>query len=209
MAILDQQTQDYCVRIGLNAKTIAHIEKYVKLLKIANEHCNLVGRQQDDHRICHYHVIDCLLPLPLLPDGLATIYDIGTGAGFPGLLWAIARPDLQFYLVEKSPKKSQFLTETISALQLKNTQVITKRSDSVTGDASLIVSRAMGSTNNLLEQTQQLANKNTQWWFLKALRSSIDEELLAVDYGVWNVSVQPLIHPTQDVSRHLVCVTKA
>ncbi len=50
MAILDLQTQDYCVKIGLSVKTIALIEKYLKLLKTANEHCNLVGRQQDDHR---------------------------------------------------------------------------------------------------------------------------------------------------------------
>ncbi len=209
MVILDRQTEGFCQKIGLSAKTIAQIEKYLKLLRSANEHCNLIGRGQDDQRLCHYHVIDCLLPLPILPDSAKTIYDIGSGAGFPGLLWAIACPDRLFYLVEKSPKKSLFLTETISALQLKNTQVITKRSDAVTGRASLIVSRAMGSTKDLLEQTQQLADQDTQWWFLKALRSSIDEELSVVDATQWSVKVLPLVHPTQDVSRHLVCVTKA
>jgi 16S rRNA (guanine527-N7)-methyltransferase len=208
MAILDQQTQDYCAKIRLSTKTIALFERYLTLLCAANENCNLVGRQQDNHRICHYHVIDCLLPLPFLPRELKSVYDIGTGAGLPGLLWAMARPDLQFYLVEKSPKKCQFLTETISALQLKNTQVLNKRSDAVSGVASLIVSRAMASTADLLVQTEQLADKTTQWCLMKALRSSIDQELNSVNTSLWRVSVQPLVHPTQDVSRHLVWVTQ-
>ncbi len=208
MAILDQKTQDYCAKIGLEAKKIAIFEKYLTLLITANKNCNLVGRQQNNFRICHYHLIDCLLPLSFLPNGLKNIYDIGTGAGFPGLLWAIARPDLQIYLVEKSPKKCDFLTEAISALQLKNTSVLNKRGDAVSGIASLIVSRAMTSAADLLSQTEQLADKETQWWLMKALRSSIDEELKSVNTSLWTVSVQPLVHPTQDVTRHLVCITQ-
>ena len=208
MNILDAQTVAYCEKIGLSAKAIASIEKYLVLLRKANETCNLVGRQQDEHRICHHHVIDCLLPLPFLPQGPGTIYDMGTGAGLPGILWAIARPDLAFYLVEKSPKKCAFLTQTISALQLENTQVINKRCEAVTGVATLIVSRAMASTKDLISQTEQLSNGKTQWWLMKALKSSIDEELSQVDLSHWTVNVQPLLHPTQDVSRHLVCVTR-
>jgi len=208
MNILDAQTVAYCEKIGLSAKVIASIDKYLVLLRKGNESCNLVGRQQDDHRICHHHVIDCLLPFPFLPEGPGTVYDMGTGAGFPGILWAIARPDLEFYLVEKSPKKCAFLTQTISALQLKNTQVINKRCEAVTGVASLIVSRAMASTKDLISQTEQLADGKTQWWLMKALKSSIDEELAQGNLSHWTVNVQPLLHPTQDVSRHLVCVTR-
>lgn len=208
MNILDHQTLEYCETIGLSAKAIGLIERYLECLCQANERCNLIGRKQDHHRICHYHVMDCLLPLSFLSTQFRTVYDIGSGAGLPGILWAIARPDVKFYLVEKSPKKCAFLTQTISALQLKNTQVINKRCESVIGTASLIVSRAMSSTKDFLAQTEQLSDGETQWWLMKALKSSVDEEIAQVDQHHWAVNIQPLVHPTQEVSRHLVCVSR-
>lgn len=207
--LLDLETQNYCKKIGFDFDKILKINHYIELLLKANESCNLIGRQQDLHRVCHHHVIDCLLPLTFLPEGLTSIYDIGTGAGLPGVLWAIAKPDIYFYLVEKSPKKCLFLTQTISALQLENISVLNKRSDTVTGSASLVVSRAMAAAADLLSQTQQLSTKDTRWWFMKALRESVDRELLEVDLSIWRAQVIPLSHPTQDVTRNLVCITKA
>jgi 16S rRNA (guanine527-N7)-methyltransferase len=208
MNILDSRAVKYCAEIGLSPKVVGLIERYLVELKKANEKCNLIGRLQDNERICHYHVIDCLLPLKYWPDNLASVYDIGTGAGFPGLLWAIIYPKINFYLVDKSPKKCSFLTRVVSELQLTNIQVINQRCDVVEGQASLVVSRAMTSTHDFLSKTLQLSSGQTQWWLMKALRSSIEEELSSVDYSQWVVDVKLLEHPTQDVTRHLVCINR-
>ena len=78
-------------KIDLNDKTVERFKKYAALLKEWNEKMNLTAIT-DEPEIVEKHFYDCLLPTShdLLDDRL--ICDLGTGAGFPGLVWAIAYP---------------------------------------------------------------------------------------------------------------------
>jgi len=206
--ILNSNACSYLKSIGASEGQVEAVEKYLSILKSQNQNLNLIGRNETDLRISHHHVVDCLLPIELMPKGSLSIADIGSGAGFPGLLWAILMPEKKFLLVEKSPKKCQFLTHTITELQLKNVRVCNSKCSDVTEQVDLIASRAMTSVSDLLNQTEKMQKSKTEWWLLKGLKSSIDHELIEVDSAVWCIDVVELKHPYEDVSRHLVCAKK-
>ncbi|MBP3890560.1 MAG: 16S rRNA (guanine(527)-N(7))-methyltransferase RsmG [Solobacterium sp.] len=74
------------------------------------------------------HYYDCLLPMTFCPyEG--SLLDVGSGAGFPGIVLAIARPDLQVTLLEPIQKRCRFLQEIIEKLTLKNVEIIHDRAE--------------------------------------------------------------------------------
>lgn len=90
---------------------------------------------------CHYR--DALAILPHWPQG-ASILDIGSGAGFPGLVLAMARPDAAVTLLEPRHKRASFLRFAQASLQLKNVRVEALRLDQFAPEAhDLIVTRAV------------------------------------------------------------------
>ncbi len=184
------------------------IYQYIDLLQIHNEKCNLIGRKQDLDRIVSHHIIDSLLPLdrPLDP-AYRMIYDIGTGAGLPGLLWAMTCPDREFFLVEKSPKKCHFLSEATKLLGLNNVHILNNRCEDLKGRADLVISRAMTSCVDLIDLCSAIRSKKTVFWLFKALRSSIDEELKNLNCSLWKADLVVLNHPFLDISRHIVQIS--
>ena len=90
---------------------------YINLLMEWNQKLNLVGRQQSLERVYHLHLLDSLLAVPYLKDAFV-ICDVGSGAGFPALCWTLSLPSKKFFLIEKSPKKCQFLTYAVKKLDL-------------------------------------------------------------------------------------------
>jgi 16S rRNA (guanine527-N7)-methyltransferase len=106
--MFDPSFKQACLKLGLESK-IDLFEKYINIILYWNQQLNLVGRQQTVERIHHHHLLDSLILTPLLKE-FTEVCDVGSGAGFPALCWAIARDDFQVTLVEKSPKKASFLT---------------------------------------------------------------------------------------------------
>ncbi|MBR5111139.1 MAG: 16S rRNA (guanine(527)-N(7))-methyltransferase RsmG [Clostridia bacterium] len=112
-----------------------------------------------DAEVAARHFLDSLLPLTLdhfFPQG-ARLIDVGTGAGFPGLALAIARPDLQVTLLEAQGKRCAFLQAVCGALRLENAAVCQERAE-VLGHAEghreaygLAVARAVAPLNILCE----------------------------------------------------------
>lgn len=102
------------------------LEKYLQMLMEKNKVMNLTAiRQEED--ILEKHFEDSLLLTPFLNDNDKYILDIGTGAGFPGLVLAITNPDKNFLLVDSVKKKISFIDEVIKELQLTNVKTSTKR----------------------------------------------------------------------------------
>ena len=91
--------------------------------------------QRDRERLVSRHLLPSLAALPFLPDG-GRVLDMGSGSGFPAIPLAIARPDLQFVLVDATRKKIDFLNDCIQRLGLRNVQAIWDRLENLAANAS-------------------------------------------------------------------------
>jgi 16S rRNA (guanine527-N7)-methyltransferase len=102
----------------LSPETAEKLEAYAALLLEKNMVMNLTAIT-DPRGIAVRHFLDSLLPLARLPEG-AKVIDVGTGAGFPGMVFAIARPDLKVMLLDSLRKRVEFLAGATEALGLGN-----------------------------------------------------------------------------------------
>lgn len=104
--------------------------KYLKLLQDYNSHTNITAiRNEAD--IIEKHFLDSLLLQALLKEKDKKIIDIGTGAGFPGMILAIFNPDKNFTLMDSIKKKTAFLELVKEELKLQNVEVINGRAEEV------------------------------------------------------------------------------
>jgi 16S rRNA (guanine527-N7)-methyltransferase len=147
-------------KIELNEKTVERFKKYAALLKEWNEKMNLTAIT-DEPEIVEKHFYDCLLPTDhdLLDDKL--ICDLGTGAGFPGMVWAIAYPKCVVTLVDATGKKCMFLNEVIKELNLTNAFVVNSRGEDLNmrEHFDIVTARAVAPLNILLEVTVPLVKE--------------------------------------------------
>lgn len=103
------------------------LRSYVEHLIKANETARLTG-PSDAETLWQNHIIDCACAVPLLPLG-GRVIDVGTGGGLPGIVWAIARPDLEFTLLDSIAKKMAQVEKITTLLGLKNVKTICERSE--------------------------------------------------------------------------------
>lgn len=100
---------------------------YLSLLQEWNAKINLTAITETGE-IIEKHFYDCILPLTV-KEILGKVADVGSGAGFPGIVWKIVRPDLDITLIEPTGKRCTFLNEVISQLHLKNIRVVNERAE--------------------------------------------------------------------------------
>lgn len=125
------------------------------------------------------NIIDSIYPLKFIED-FNSFADIGTGAGYPGLLLAIARPDVKCYLIEPRIKRVAFLNFVKSALGLENVTVIGSRVEECEGvSVELVTSRAVTDTKLLMDLTQNISTSSTKYLFYKG--SLCKEEIKEFD----------------------------
>lgn len=103
------------------------------------------------------HVLNCAVVQELLPRG-GVVADVGSGAGLPGLALAIARPDVQFVLIEPLERRVDWLNMVIEDLGLENVDVIRARSEQVfdTVDVDIVTARAVSAMKSLVPMTVPL-----------------------------------------------------
>lgn len=106
---------------GLKALACYHAE-----LKRWSGKMNLIAKNTPDEQILESHFLDSLTLLPLLPAG-AHLLDIGTGAGFPGLVCKAADPTLRLTLVEPRQKRVSFLRHIVRTLRLEHVEIVNGR----------------------------------------------------------------------------------
>ncbi len=116
------------LNIELEIETIDKLIKYAEELMAYNSHTNLTAIR--DHKdLIEKHFIDSLIVHKELPIRKGKAIDIGTGAGFPGMVLAICNPELDFTLMDSVGKKTKFLESIKDSLLLKNVEVINGRAE--------------------------------------------------------------------------------
>jgi len=138
------------------------LTRYAELLSTTGVTAGLIGPREVP-RIWDRHLLNCAVVaepgLGLVPAG-ATVADVGSGAGLPGLVWAIARPDIRVTLVEPLLRRATFLTETVTDLNLADrvTVLRTRAEDLGTAwpGAMVVTARAVAPLAKLLTWTVPL-----------------------------------------------------
>lgn len=119
--------------IKISEDSFENLLKYLKILVTYNSHTNLTAIR-DEKGILEKHFIDSLLVHQLLNENDKTAIDIGTGAGFPGMVLAICNPKIQFTLMDSVGKKTNFLNIVKEELGLKNVTVVNARAEEFIND---------------------------------------------------------------------------
>ena len=122
-------------KIGLNIsdEKIDKLMEYLKLLIEYNAHTNLTAIR-DEEGIIEKHFLDSLLVMKHMKITEGKAIDIGTGAGFPGMVLAICNPEINFTLIDSVGKKVNFLKQVIEKLQLKNVETNNVRAEEFIND---------------------------------------------------------------------------
>jgi len=125
-------------------------ERYVELLATAGVERGLIGPREAP-RLWDRHVLNCLAVGTAVPHD-ATVADLGSGAGLPGLVLAIARPDLTVTLVEPLQRRTLFLDEVVEELELTHVRVLRGRAESLHGQKTfgVVTARALAPLERLL-----------------------------------------------------------
>lgn len=171
-------------KIILESEIIIKLENFASLLNEWNQIHNLTGAKTID--AIYTNIVDSLYPLTFI-DKPKTLLDVGTGAGFPGLVLAIALPKTEVVLAEPLKKRVSFLKYAAIDLELGNVKVEAKRVEKVEHKAfDLITSRAVTNTKLLLELTKDISSSETEYLFYKGSRvfDEIEDVQHQLDYDI-------------------------
>ena len=164
--------------ISLDRDIINKLEAFSELLHEWNQIHNLTGARTIEK--IYENIIDSLYPLTFIKIP-KTLLDVGTGAGFPGLILGIALPQTEVVLAEPLKKRVSFLKYACIDLGLDNVKVEGKRVEEVEhAPFELISSRAVTDTKFLLELTKQISDTHTSYLFYKGSR--VFDEVEAVQH---------------------------
>lgn len=155
------------------------LHTYACWLVTAGVERGIIGPREAD-RIWERHISNCAAMAELLPQA-AHIVDIGSGAGLPGLVLAIVRPDVRVTLIEPLQRRCDFLSEVISDLKITD-QVTVLRSraqDSKGIGADVVTARAVAPLAKLLTWALPLTKKGGEVLAMKG--SSADQEIIAAE----------------------------
>ena len=125
------------------------IRAYAEFLTTAGIERGLIGPREGE-RIWDRHIFNCLPVTQLLPIG-ASLFDIGSGAGLPGIVIALARPDLKVTLIEPLERRVEFLNEAVAAIAAGGVEitVIRGRAQDVKKSADFVTARAVAPMEKL------------------------------------------------------------
>ncbi|MFD6814340.1 16S rRNA (guanine(527)-N(7))-methyltransferase RsmG [Enteractinococcus coprophilus] len=151
-------------------------ERFVEHLVTTGIEWGLLGPREIP-RMWDRHVLNCAAVQELLPRG-AVVADVGSGAGLPGLALAIARPDVQFVLIEPLERRVDWLDMVVEDLGLDNVDVIRARSEQVfdTVDVDIVTARAVSAMKSLVPITVPLLHGQGELLAIKGQSAAAEIE---------------------------------
>ena len=131
------------------------IRTFAHFLTTAGIERGLIGPREGE-RIWERHIFNCLPVTQLLPES-ASLFDIGSGAGLPGIVIALARPDLKVTLIEPLERRVEFLKEATEGLDI---EVIRGRAQDVKKSADYVTARAVAPLEKLKKMSWHMVKTN-------------------------------------------------
>jgi len=173
--------------------------KYLSLLQKWNKVYNLTAVRNPEDMVV-LHLLDSLSVLPYIRD--KNILDVGSGAGLPGVVLAIVKPDLQVTTIDTVQKKAIFMRQVKGELGLDNLTVINKRVEEFNSDELFeqVISRAFSEVELFIRLTKHLIANNGQWLAMKGVAPV--QELKAL--SLQPEKIIPLEVAFLEAERHLV-----
>ncbi len=172
---------------GVSRETLDRLTAYADLLQTWNKKINLVGKSTADE-IWWRHMLDSAQIYQFLPDPTSALVDMGSGAGFPGLVLAIMGA-ANAHLIEGDQRKCAFLREAARVANVKVT-VHAKRMEAVKGlKAGIITARALASLSELLTLAEPFAAHNCVYFFPKGQNVEVE---LTESRKIWTMSVESI-----------------
>ncbi|MFD0683951.1 16S rRNA (guanine(527)-N(7))-methyltransferase RsmG [Actinomadura fibrosa] len=149
-------------------------ERYAAFLADAGVERGLIGPREAD-RLWDRHLINCAVVAEAIPDG-AEVVDVGSGAGLPGVVLAIVRPDLKVTLLEPLLRRTTFLNECVDLLGLSNVEVRRGRAEEAAKDLSVdvVTARAVAPLDRLAGWALPLLRPGGELLALKGERAAAE-----------------------------------
>lgn len=196
-----EQLADGIRQMGLlvDAQAQQRLLQYLALLQKWNKVYNLTA-VRDPHEMVTLHLLDSLSVLPYAKG--PRLLDVGSGAGLPGIVLAICRPDIQVTTIDTVQKKAIFMRQVKGELGLENLSVVHARVEQYR-PAQLyeqVISRAFSEVGLLIKLTQHLIAKGGEWLAMKGLVPTHELAVLELKPKV----IVPLQVAGLDAQRHLL-----
>ena len=205
MSVLSDGIDD--MDIPLWAAQREQLMDYLALMAKWNGVYNLTSLREPLQMVTH-HLLDSLAAVPAFKDA-KNVLDVGAGGGLPGIVLAIARPDIKVSLIDTVHKKTAFLTQVKAELGLANVTVYTMKVQEleVSDKFDVITSRAFADLSDFLNWSGHLLLEGGKFIALKGVAPPEEQERIP---GEWKVTgLQPLQVPKLGAERHLVFVERA
>jgi len=156
--------RDWLLTSGICDKAaMARLSQMAELLAQENERQNLISRNSVA-RMWLRHIVDSAQLLPYVPRETQSWLDLGSGAGFPGLVIAVLRPDCRVAMVESRARRVEWLNKISTVLELENTEVIGSRLELVESrKVDVISARAFAPLPRLLTLSARFSTDQTIW----------------------------------------------
>ncbi len=200
--------------LGLGPELIEPLETFSRMLLEKNQVMNLTAIT-DPRDVAVLHLLDSLALTGLAGLEGRTVVDVGTGAGFPGVPLAIARPSARVTLLDSLGKRVDFLRESCRTLGLDNVECVHGRAEEFAGERretfDLAVSRAVAALPVLCELCLPLVKVGGAFWAMKSVDT--EEEISASKAAVKVLggriqAVSDYTIPTTEVVHRVVCIQK-
>lgn len=198
------------ININLTEQEQLQLEKFYELLIEWNNKINLT-RITEKKDVYLKHFYDSLTITKVVNlNNVETLCDVGTGAGFPGIVLKICYPNLKIILIDSLNKRVNYLNEIIKSLELKDIQAVHSRSEDYQGKFDIVTSRAVASLEKLIPYTHHLIKKDGM---LIAMKANIDEEIekskpILKKYHCQINKIENFMLPKEESIRNLVCIKR-
>jgi len=189
--------------LKLSDQVIDQLMTYLNLVEKWNRVYNLTAIRERDEMI-KLHFLDSLSILNHVH--VKNILDVGSGAGFPGIVLAITKPELKVTVMDSVNKKTTFMQQVKSELSLTNLDVVNSRVEDYqpTTLFEAVTSRAFSNLKNMMSLTQHTLQKEGVWLAMKS--KDVREELEAFEKNQYTLI--PLEVPFINAERYLVILKK-
>ena len=167
------------LNIEVSGEQLKQMGLFISEIELFNPAYKLVSYSDEDELVIR-HFLDCLAAVPVIEKNLnenGTIADLGSGAGFPGVLLAIMFPHNRVYLIERMTRRAMFLKNVLLRCNLKSAEVISLDVKDVKDRFDLVTCRAFHPLPDIISDADRLMKDNGVLCAYKGRRDYVEAEL--------------------------------